>query len=210
MAFPQTNTVSTFYVGCILVAVLYIWTAFLSPRARRLAKLPPGPKPKPLVGNLLDFPPIDDKGEVFWTAQRQQYGPISSLRLPGQVLIILNDLTYCSELLDKRATKYSGRPRMVQGGEIMGLDEGMFMIQPGDKFRSYRKISHSQLGSFTAIDRWKGQLELEARRYLLNLLESPGDFVRHIQHSAAAFILKVVYGYTTEPDGDHLEKIIVS
>ena len=43
--------------------------------------------------------------------------------------------------------------------------------------------------------------EVEATRFLGNLLETPGDLFDHIRKEAGAVILKVTYGYTTENKG---------
>jgi hypothetical protein len=207
---PPSGPALALYSLAIAATLLYLWTSTLSPRARKLAtKLPPGPRPKPLIGNLLDVPSPSDKAEVFWSRHRRDYGPISSLRLPGQVLIIINDAGLCTELMDKRAPKYSGRPRQVLCGEVMGMNEGFVMIDAGERFRSYRRLAHMQLGSFTAVNRWNDQLELQVRRYLLGLLEEPREFVPHIQHLMAALILRIMYGYTAESHDDQLVKLIV-
>jgi hypothetical protein len=206
----QNNLAVVVPIGIIVLTLSYAWYGFLSPRARKFARLPPGPRPKPIIGNTLDFPSDEDDASAFWGSHLIKYGPISSLRVPGQIMIILNDRQLCFELLDKRANNYSGRPRMIMSGEIMGNDQGMLLIQPNERWRSYRRLSHAQLGSFTTTNRWRSQFELEARRYLLDLLEAPEDFVTHIRRSTGALILRILYGYTVDRRNDRLVKMIVS
>jgi hypothetical protein len=46
-------------------------------------------------------------------------GPISSLTVLGQTLVILNDAQYANDLLEKRSAQYSARARMIFGGEML-------------------------------------------------------------------------------------------
>jgi hypothetical protein len=45
-------------------------------------------------------------------------GPISSITVLGQTIIILNDAQIAFDLFEKRSAKHSSRPRMVFGGEL--------------------------------------------------------------------------------------------
>lgn len=45
-------------------------------------------------------------------------GPISSVTVMGQTIVILNDADLTFELFEKRSTKYSSRPKQVVAGEM--------------------------------------------------------------------------------------------
>ncbi len=49
-----------------------------------------------------------------------QYGPIVHVNVVGKHIVILNDYETCNDLLDKRGTIYSDRPRMIMAGELAG------------------------------------------------------------------------------------------
>lgn len=55
----------------------------------------------------------------FWqlTSVRRK-GPISSLTVMGQTIIIVNDLEVASEILEKRSVKHSSRPKSTFAGEM--------------------------------------------------------------------------------------------
>ena len=53
--------------------------------------------------------------------------------------------------------------------------------------------------SVSVVDRVQ---EMEAARFLLNLLDSPYKLFDHIKKEAGSVILKITYGYTTIPKGN--------
>lgn len=103
----RTMAFSHFLSSSIVVLVLYaLWRYATSSRR---PPLPPGPKGLPLVGNLADLPSQNESNHLHWMKHRV-YGPLSSVVVFGQTLIIIHDQQACIELLDKRAAKSSSRP----------------------------------------------------------------------------------------------------
>ena len=77
---------------------------------------PPGPKPLPLLGNLLDVP-----SSYYWLRYSdwaKKYGDINHIRVFGQHTVILNSIEACTDLLEKRSAKYSDRPRFPMMNEL--------------------------------------------------------------------------------------------
>lgn len=56
--------------GVFAVAAFF----FVVSRRRSSLPLPPGPPPKPLVGNLFDLPPTDGAPWLKWSEWTQTYG----------------------------------------------------------------------------------------------------------------------------------------
>ncbi|BCS21175.1 uncharacterized protein APUU_21607S [Aspergillus puulaauensis] len=83
-----------------------------------IAPLPPGPPPKPIIGNLADLPSPGQQDWVHWLKLKDTYGPISSITVLGQTIVIINDARIAFDLLDKRSNIYSSRPRMIFAGEM--------------------------------------------------------------------------------------------
>lgn len=101
--------------GALLV-VKSLASLVLSRKSSRVYKLPPGPKPLPLVGNLLDLP--KDHDWVHWAKHKEVYGPISSVTVFDQTIIILNDVQAAIDLFEKRSNIYSDRPILTFAGEM--------------------------------------------------------------------------------------------
>lgn len=98
-------------IATIGLAVYVLKKLFLDQKENH-APLPPGPKGLPLVGNLTDLPPPGVPEYFHWMKHKDIHGPISSVTVLGQTLIIINNKDAAFELMDKRSNIYSGRAKM--------------------------------------------------------------------------------------------------
>lgn len=98
------------YTAYIITAVL-AGICLLVPPWKRLFtnsyRLPPGPKPEPIIQNLRNFP----KREWYktFTNWQQEYGDLVYANVLGTPFIVINSLDIAKELLEKRGNIYSGR-----------------------------------------------------------------------------------------------------
>ncbi|KAE8146925.1 cytochrome P450 [Aspergillus avenaceus] len=182
-------------IGLFVVCVL---TRLLFPK-RLPAPLPPGPPPKPLIGNLKDLPSAQDQDWIHWWKFKDLYGPISSLTTWGQTFIILNDARFAVELFEHRSKWHSDRPHMRFAGEMSGCGNILGFMRWTNRPKAIRKAMNKEIGSKAAISRFNGLQKVEARRFLLRVLQSPKDLTDHIRKEAGAVVLKLTYGYTIEP-----------
>ncbi|EJC98992.1 cytochrome P450 monooxygenase [Fomitiporia mediterranea MF3/22] len=188
-------------VDLILALVgLYVVKSFLNGR-RFPAPLPPGPKGKPLIGNLKDLPSVGEQEWLHWDKHKYLYGPISSVTVSGQTMVIISDKQIAFDLMDKRSTITSSRPGMVFAGEMVGWENALSSLTYSDRFRAYRKNVRMHLGTKQAVSRLNLLQDIEVRRFLLRVLEEPDKLFHHIRTAAGAIILKITYGYTIEPRG---------
>lgn len=126
---PEFTISSISIVAAASVAALLAWS--LTYKAKSRLPLPPGPKPRPLIGNLLDIP--REKNWLAYHKLSEEYGKDSRLRFSsssrfvpnadmcirigdvvhlealGQHFIILNSLETVNDLLERRSTIYSSR-----------------------------------------------------------------------------------------------------
>ncbi|KAE8374971.1 cytochrome P450 [Aspergillus bertholletiae] len=189
-------------LGSVLLGLAILCIAkFAFLRKRPSAPLPPGPKPKPIIGNLRDLPRPGQQDWVHWLEFKELYGPVSSISVFGQTIVILNDYRAAVDLMEKRSSIYSSRPRMVFAGEILGWENALGMLGYSDRFRSYRKAMHRVLGTKALMSRFDSLQDVEVRRFLLRVLLKPDDLIQHIRTEAGAVILKIAYGYNIEPNG---------
>lgn len=112
---------------CVLVVLTY--GIF-----RKQRFLPPGPRGLPIVGNLFGMPKTEEWlhwskfkdtygtmcmfTEVLYAYLVEYIGPISSVRVLTQTIILLNTLDVSQDLLDRRSQIYSNRPILPFAGEM--------------------------------------------------------------------------------------------
>lgn len=131
-------TLRSLHVVLIAVAI-YLLVQIISVKRRSSSlPLPPGPRPLPLLGNLLDFP-NEGPEWLHWAKHKETYGnlrlqslfttnswfavsgPISSIKAFGTTFFIVNDRKIAFDLLDKRSARYSDRPLFPFGGQMYVL-----------------------------------------------------------------------------------------
>ncbi|OLN81903.1 O-methylsterigmatocystin oxidoreductase 2 [Colletotrichum chlorophyti] len=191
------STLVAGFVGFLFIS--YLIQRLVSSSKNRGHPLPPGPKGLPIVGNINDLPKPGALEAHHWLKHKDLYGPLSSVTVMGQTIIIINDPDMAIELLEKRSAKHSSRPGMVFIGEMVGWEHGTGGAPYNERFRVHRKHISRIIGSKTTAAQYNKMQEAEAGHFLLHLLEKPDDFVDHIKREAGSLILKIVYGYTAEP-----------
>ncbi|KAF2136512.1 uncharacterized protein K452DRAFT_322394 [Aplosporella prunicola CBS 121167] len=161
--------------------------------------LPPGPKGLPLVGNINDMPKPGILECHHWLKHKDLYGPISSVTVLGQTFIIINDSSIALELMRDRSAIHSSRPVQVFSQEMVGWKHGTAMIPYNDEWKTHRKNITKIVSTNVSLSMFDRVQEVEAAHFLVNLYESPDQLFDHIRKEAGSVILKIVYGYTTEP-----------
>ncbi|VDC03997.1 unnamed protein product [Peniophora sp. CBMAI 1063] len=190
--------------AAVLVAAYVAKRLFLKPKST--LPLPPGPSGLPVIGNVLDLPQTDPhKAYIQWG---QEYGPIMHASALGQHLIIVNDLSIATELLEKRATLYSDRPALTMGGELSGWDNALALQHYDDRSRAYRRHFHSFIGARAALKRHYSLLEHEARLMAQRLLDAPEKLESSVRNAAGGIIMKITYGYDTMPESDPVVDLV--
>lgn len=103
---------------------------------KNLPPLPPSPRRWPVIGNIFDLCPDGQHPGKFYQGHKKRYGketdivlptslidspinsgPLSSLIVVGQPLIIVNDRETAAQLFEKSA-KHSSRPHSIFADEL--------------------------------------------------------------------------------------------
>ncbi|KAI0629120.1 cytochrome P450 [Trametes polyzona] len=181
---------SALYVLVIAVLVLVGARILLTRRNSSRLPLPPGPRPLPLIGNVLDFPKVH-LGREF-RALSDKYGDVTYLKVLGQSVILIGSYEAACELLEKRSANYSDRPQSVMV-KMTNLDWIFVFKDYGAEWRRYRRELHNCFVPDMMARYYPIQRRI-THELLRNLLERPADFSAHIKFSFAAIVLRIVYG----------------
>ncbi|KAI6033982.1 cytochrome P450 [Pisolithus microcarpus] len=164
------------------------------------APFPPGPKPLPLLGNMLDMPSV--KPWLTFSDWANKFGDMTHLEIFGQHIVVLNSAKTAVEMLDKKSSLYSDRPVFPMGGELVGWRDTLVLLPYGDRFREYRRNFHRVIGSRAAMSVYSAIEEEETHKFLQRVLAKPTDLSAHVRTTAGAIILRISHGYHIQEDRD--------
>ncbi|KAF8880394.1 cytochrome P450 [Infundibulicybe gibba] len=179
----------------IVLAAGYICRWYLGlAKSRARVPFPPGPKPKPLVGNAFELP--TRAAWITYTKWAETYGSnILHAEVLGHHIFILSSLEDVTEIMERRASIYSSRP-FLPILELMGLGCNAGILPHGDLWRRHRRI-YQQCFKKDAVALYEPIQTRRVRQMLKGLLESPDNFRGHVQTVAADIIMDIVYGHNS-------------
>ncbi|KAI5822527.1 cytochrome P450 [Schizophyllum commune Tattone D] len=196
----SSTTAGALAIACVVGAA----TLLYAPGSSR-PPYPPGPRRKPLIGNVLDMP--TQAPEATFMQWRERYGDVVHLEIFGKHMIILNTFEAAQDLMERRSAIYSDRPRFVMLAELMGWGNATTHVHYGPRFRKHRRFVQQVLNQ-KAVDSMT-PLELRQTAIVLdNLLKTPDNWMDHIKGFAAGTMLKVAYGHDVASVDDPLVKIV--
>ncbi|XP_021488969.1 cytochrome P450 2U1 isoform X5 [Meriones unguiculatus] len=176
--------------GALLLGGLAVLLGWVWLRWQRACGIPPGPAPRPLVGNLghllvprflrLQF--WLDSGSQAATVGRHVhlarlaavYGNVFSFFIGHRLVVVLSDFHSVREALVQQAEVFSDRPRLPLIS-ILTKEKGIVFAHYGPIWKQQRKFSHSTLRHFGL-----GKLSLEPKiieefKYVKEEMQKHGD-----------------------------------
>ncbi|KAG1864586.1 cytochrome P450 [Suillus tomentosus] len=180
---------ATLALGISCVIALGVASGLIRRRVHPLP-LPPGPRPIPFLGNVLQ---LDTKRPwLTYTAWGKTYGKIIFCRILGIDLVIINSEITAQELLEKRSLNYSARP-VFRTNELAGLNFITIALPYGETLRHHRKIFHQVLKAEVSAS-YQEIYSRHANRLVINLLGATDDLQHHAETYTGTVIIAVTYG----------------
>ncbi|KAG8948166.1 hypothetical protein FRC04_009965 [Tulasnella sp. 424] len=164
----QSSTVHLALGGGAALALFFLgqyWTS------KRRLSYPPGPRPLPIIGNLLDMP--TSKFIATWNKFKKQYGPLTFLDVAGRPYLILNSLEVAKDIFDTRGAIYSDRPSLLK-----------------------RALSRE-----VVVRDYSAHLTRKAKQYVESLLIRPDDFWDELGRIMGENIVELTYGRLKDEQG---------
>ncbi|SJL18707.1 related to cytochrome P450 CYP2 subfamily [Armillaria ostoyae] len=196
---------STLLLAILLSGAFVLYRLSLSIFRRRLP-LPPGPKRLPFIGNLWNVPRTVDHPWRTYAKWATTYSDIFYLDIPGNPTVVINSAQAAEDLFEKRSGNYSDRPDFTMM-KLAGWDFNLGFMRYSNRWRTHRRMFH-QYFQPRAVPAYY-PVQLKATSVLLKqLLKSPDAFAHHIRHHAGSIIMKTVYGYDVDPNGDRFVELV--
>lgn len=122
----------------------------------------------------------------------EQDGPVFSLKLGSQSMIVLTSGEMIKKIVDKRSGNYSDRPKLY----MQSIWEGSRIIMRGydSLWKVERKLYHQFL-SITKAGRYLPYQDLETKQLLVDLIDKPADFESLITRTTLSMATSMSYGF---------------
>ncbi|KAF9002774.1 cytochrome P450 [Cyathus striatus] len=179
------------YTAPFLALVLYRLTLYL-----RTSHLPPGPISWPFNDvrrRISNYP-----WKTFHNWQ-MQYGDVISFRLGKTSVIVLGSLKAAVDLLEKRSSIYSSRPRSIVAAEILSGGMRGVSMDYGQRWKNWRSLIHAAM-SVEASQGYKPIQCAESGILMKDLLHEKDikNYATHFRRFAVSVVFCIGYGRRVE------------
>ncbi|CAM6104123.1 unnamed protein product [Calypogeia fissa] len=136
----ETTVVLEFLVAFLSLFALLLWRNF---SLRPSPRLPPGPKPLPILGNLLLLRKYPSLGDCA-TDLEHKFGPIVTLWMWSQPIVFISGPDIIQEAMITEGSVFTGRPRLAS---TRYLSDGhrTLLTTHGERHRFLRKLLVSRV-----------------------------------------------------------------
>ena len=158
------------------------------------------------LGNIHQIP---KKGAHFqFSKWAKQYGAIYTLKLGTGTAAVITSRRLVKELVDKKSSIYSERPKSYVAKLISGGDH-ILLMDYGQQWRGTRKLLHGTFMEKVVEDQHLKVQEAEGSQMLMDYLTSPEEHMLHPKRFANSVIMSVVWGVRTPtPKTRHMERLV--
>ncbi|XP_022731091.1 flavonoid 3'-monooxygenase-like [Durio zibethinus] len=178
---------------------------------RNKIKLPPGPKPWPIIGNLNLIGSLPHQSLHKLS---QQYGPLMQLKFGSYPVVVASSADMARQFLKKHDQIFASRPQTAAGKYTTYNYSNVTWAPYGPYWRQGRKIFLNELFSSKRLESFEYIRVEERRAFVSRLYALSGKHVvlkEQLSRFTLSVISRIVLGkkYFSE-SGDQLETSIVS
>jgi len=132
-------------------------------------RLPPGPRPWPVVGNLLQLSQGGENLHKTFMNWGKQYGPLVYLRLGSVHTVVASSPAMVKEFLKTHDQQFYYRPTQTMVGEIVFSSDGMAFMEGGPKWQYLRKFCMTELFSVKRLQSFEAMRTKEISSMINNI-----------------------------------------
>nr|XP_023692751.1 cytochrome P450 2K1-like [Paramormyrops kingsleyae] len=191
-----------------LVAALLVLLVFCLLSTNHKGKEPPGPRPLPLLGNLLQ---LDLKRPHLSLAKLyKQYGSVFTVYFGPKKVVVLAGYRTVREALVNHAVEFGDRD-MQPVFHDFSHEHGVLFAN-GDSWKEMRRFALSTLRDFGMGKRGIEEKIIEEIHYVTEVFADftgkPFDTTEALNHSVSNIISSIVYGNRFEYDDPEFQKMV--
>ncbi|XP_069830120.1 cytochrome P450 2K6-like [Dendropsophus ebraccatus] len=169
---------------------------------------PPGPKPLPIIGNILDLDA--EKPHLSFKELAKKYGPVYSLKIGVQKMVVLCGYDTVREALVNHADEFADRPTMPV---FLDIARGYGLIfSNGHNWKAMRRFTLSTLRDFAMGKRTIEDKINEEADCLVQTFKSykgePIDNNKIVNAAVSNIIISILLGYRFEYDDPKLQRLL--
>ncbi|XP_068575143.1 cytochrome P450 2K1-like isoform X2 [Cebidichthys violaceus] len=189
LEFPST----TILLGTIgILLVLYVFF----PNVDHQRKEPPGPRPLPVFGNLLQLNLKSVHSTLFELSKN--YGSVFTVYFGPQKVLILAGYKTVKQALVNYAVEFGERQVPPLGNDLSGLHSKGIIFADGESWKEMRRFALSNLRDFGMGKKSAEEQIIEEIQYLINVFErhegKPFSATQSINYAVSNIICSIVYG----------------
>ncbi|KAG9457316.1 hypothetical protein H6P81_001824 [Aristolochia fimbriata] len=161
-----TKTGAAVAVFLASIVVLLLGSTLRRAGRRKAVKLPPGPKPWPVIGNLHLIGPLPHRSIHRLS---RKYGPLMQLRFGSFPVVVGSSVETAKQILKTQDANFVGRPRTAAGKYTTYEYSNITWSPYGAYWRQARKMCLVELFSARRLDSYE-YIRAEETRALLSSL----------------------------------------
>ncbi|KAJ8362789.1 hypothetical protein SKAU_G00116200 [Synaphobranchus kaupii] len=178
----------------LLGVVLVLFVLYLLSSSSGVGKDPPGPRPLPLLGNLLH---LDLKQlQVSLCELSKKYGSVFTVYLGPKKVVVLAGYKTVKQALVHYAEEFGEREIAPIFKDVTNGHGVLF--SNGDSWKEMRRFSLSNLRNFGMGKRGGEEKIIEESRYLIEVFENfkgePFDTNQPVNYAVSNIICAIIYG----------------
>ncbi|XP_073442538.1 cytochrome P450 2K4-like [Dendrobates tinctorius] len=188
--------------------ILFLAIAFKSPKKENYKNFPPGPKPLPIIGNVLTM----DMSKPYKTFMElsKTYGPVFSVQIGMRKIVVLCGYEAVKDALINHADVFSDRPRAPVITKL--LNNNGVVFSNGENWKVMRRFTLSTLRDYGMGKKTIEDKIIEEAEYLVQKLKShdgkPFDNLTSINAAVANIIVAILLSHRFEYEDPTILKLI--
>ncbi|KAG9160616.1 hypothetical protein Leryth_019342 [Lithospermum erythrorhizon] len=180
-----------------LIVVAFVWLAtitFIYKKFHKTRRLPPGPWPWPIFGNLFQ---LGNLPHVSLDKLSKKYGEIMTIRFGVKDVVVASSPEMAQEFLKTQDSSFASRPALAAGKYLSYNYMDLSFAPYGPNWKLSRKICLNELFTAKRLDSFKHIRVDERLHFLSRIFSQNGKSIvlkEHLRRFTLSSISRIILG----------------